>query len=383
MRYLILFTFLCTYTLLLHAQENQVHIRAIAPSKPGFVIEGYIAGLGNKKVYLGNKPEGYGGGFKQIYYDSTYARDGHFIFRGTVGEARYHSVEIAGKRGWVTMLMGNEQVKVTGDTSAIWEATVTGSVEDSLRRDLRIKARPLWNGSSDNGDSARAALQRGDSTAYLRFKKAGDDSYKKVMQLFYDFAVSHPDMYHSLEQMEMISDVFGKDTARSVYNRFSEKVKNHSGAKSVYYDLFRFDSTVALRKAAPVFRQQDSLRNWVSLSSYKGKYVLLDFWASWCGPCRAENPNLLSAYKKYSSRQFEILGIALDSDRKKWLNAVKEDNLPWRHVSDLKGGRNDVAVLFGIKAIPSNFLINPNGIIIAKDLRGEALHQFLEEHLPH
>lgn len=127
----------------------------------------------------------------------------------------------------------------------------------------------------------------------------------------------------------------------------------------------------------PDFKQNDVNGKSVSLSSLKGKYVLIDFWASWCGPCRAENPNVVKAYNAYKAKGFTVLGVSLDQDKSKWLEAIKKDGLAWTHVSDLKYWNNEVAVKFGIQSIPANFLIDPNGVVIGKDLRGEDLEKIL------
>ena len=115
------------------------------------------------------------------------------------------------------------------------------------------------------------------------------------------------------------------------------------------------------------------------LSSFRGKYVLLDFWASWCGPCRAENPNLVRVFQQYKGKGLHIIGISLDQPnaRDRWLKAIHDDRLEWTQLSDLKFWRNEVAVQYGIQAIPQNFLIDPSGKIVAKNLRGESLEATL------
>jgi thiol-disulfide isomerase/thioredoxin len=112
---------------------------------------------------------------------------------------------------------------------------------------------------------------------------------------------------------------------------------------------------------------------------YRGKYLLVDFWASGCGPCRKENPNYVSAYRKYNGKGFEILAVSLDDDRKAWIKAINDDKLTWAHVSDLQSWQNSVALLYGVRAVPRNFLLDRSGKIIAKDLRGEDLGLFLEQ----
>lgn len=117
----------------------------------------------------------------------------------------------------------------------------------------------------------------------------------------------------------------------------------------------------------------------VSLTDFRGKYVLIDFWASWCKPCRMENPNVVAAYNRYKDKGFTVLGVSMDSNKDPWVNAIKQDNLTWTHVSDLKGWGNEVGKLYNVTGIPQNFLLDKEGKIVAKDLRGEALEQKLAE----
>jgi len=139
--------------------------------------------------------------------------------------------------------------------------------------------------------------------------------------------------------------------------------------------------TVRLGAQAPDFQAPDTSGNPVRLADYRGKYVLIDFWASWCGPCREENPIVVEAYNKYKNKNFDILSVSLDQPGKKadWIKAIQKDGLVWRHVSDLKYWDSDVARLYMIRSIPQNFLLDPDGKIIAKDLRGQDLSRKLEE----
>jgi thiol-disulfide isomerase/thioredoxin len=134
-----------------------------------------------------------------------------------------------------------------------------------------------------------------------------------------------------------------------------------------------------LNQQAPEISLPDENGQPFKLSSLKGKYVLVDFWASWCGPCRRENPNVVAAYKKFSNKNFTILGVSLDDDKEAWLAAVKADQLTWKHVSDLKKWESSMVGLYQFEGIPFNVLVDPQGKVIATDLRGEDLEKKLAE----
>jgi peroxiredoxin len=135
----------------------------------------------------------------------------------------------------------------------------------------------------------------------------------------------------------------------------------------------------AIGQPAPEIALPDTTGKVVSLSSMKGKYVLVDFWAKWCGPCRQENPNVVRAFQKYKDKGFTVFGVSLDRTKQDWMRAIKEDGLTWTHVSDLKFWQSEAAKTYNVTGIPFSLLIDPNGVIIAKNLRGAALDSKLEE----
>ncbi len=178
---------------------------------------------------------------------------------------------------------------------------------------------------------------------------------------------------------------------KTVIPNLSKRFPTHNGVATIisqYNDLLVKKATPPVQKGKPVvgsqapdFSMADASGKQIALSSFKGKYVLIDFWASWCGPCRGENPNVVANFNKFKNKNFTILGVSLDEDKTKWLEAIKKDNLNWAQVSDLKGWNSASVPLFGFDGIPYNVLIDPTGKIIATELRGEELGRKLAEML--
>ena len=166
--------------------------------------------------------------------------------------------------------------------------------------------------------------------------------------------------------------------ADSSFNKLDAKVRMSPTGMAISEYITREKKT-SIGAIAPEFAAADTAGRLIALSSLKGKYVLLDFWAAWCGPCRQENPNVVQAFHKYKEKGFTVLGVSLDRERKDWLKGVRDDKLTWTNVSELKYFESPTAVLYGIESIPRNFLLDPNGKIIGRDLRGPDLNEKLEE----
>jgi len=246
-------------------------------------------------------------------------------------------------------------------------AVYTKSIADANKAlDAEYEATPkekrdkAFNDHIDKESDSISVKERALDSLYIQ---SNPDSYMSL-QALRGMGGPYPDYKQLAPEFEKLSPALRASTAGVKYKQYLDIIKS-----------------VSVGAMAPDFAQPDTNGTMVSLASFKGKYVLLDFWASWCGPCRAENPNVVKAFNTFKGKNFTILSVSLDRPGKKdnWMKAIHKDGLAWNHVSDLKFWDNDAAKLYGIQAIPQNLLIDPSGKIIAKDLFGDGLEKKLGE----
>lgn len=200
-------------------------------------------------------------------------------------------------------------------------------------------------------------------------------------QIEIDYVKNNPNTINSAYILSVYCATWGKAKTAELYEKLSLEMKNTSYGKNIK-QFIALNQEIKIGGKFADFIQTNKLGTKIKLSDIKAKFILLEFWGSWCGPCREENPNLVKTYLTYKNKGFEIFGVAADDKKEQWLKAIKDDQLPWENVSDLKGDKNEAALIYGISSYPTNFLIDENGIIIAKNLRGEALNKKLAELLP-
>lgn len=322
------------------------------------------------------------------FISSTAAvKDGKFEFTGTVEEPLLATLTINRKgfggkpeRLSVYLEAGTIQVMIPDDS--VSNAKITGSKvnADYQKLQIALKSTDQKMAIVDQEYSLIPVAKRKDRIFMADLDKRNDAIHAEQKVVYLNFTKTNPNSFISLYTLGKYGGPIPEyNKVAPLFAKLSAQVKATKTGKAYAEQLAGMKAT-AVGQMATNFTQNDTEGNPVKLSDYKGKYVLVDFWASWCGPCRAENPNLLKAYDAYHGKGLEILGVSIDIEMMKnnWLAAVKADKLPWKQVSDLENP-NKAAILYGINAIPQNVLVDPTGRIVAKNLKGQDLHDKLAE----
>jgi peroxiredoxin len=331
----------------------------------GFRIEGHIRGLEDKSVVTltdANRPAD--------TLARTTVKSGVFIMTGHVLEPNLLILNFSGAKKKTTIFIGNESVTVNGDIENLSGAQVKGSSSETDFLAFEQIFNPYFAqinqlsqlANSPEGVSKKDSIGNAYQIAVMSIQV-------KVDSFIYLRKSSYVSPFLLVVVNQLSDDVFllerryqslAPDVQQSMYGQYI-KAQIDNGKVG------------AVGSEALDFTQADTAGNPVSLSTFKGKYVLVDFWASWCKPCRLENPNVVAVYERFKAKNFTVLGVSLDRSREAWIKAIQDDKLVWTQVSDLKFWNNAVAQQYRIQQIPQNFLIDPNGKIVGKNLRGTDL----------
>ncbi|MEZ2443596.1 redoxin domain-containing protein [Chitinophaga sp. RCC_12] len=336
------------------------------------------------KAYLDRRVNG------ETFLDSAVIKNGMFEFKGTL-KSPYMVMLMVDHKGTGNpgpdmdrrlLYLDNTTFTIAGSDN-ISDAVITGSPvnKEHDRYKLFIAAYDTAMAGINKDFGAATEAQRNDTafTNKLNTRFHAAIAEKKALQR--RFVSENPNSFFSivaLKELAVMNNMNLKELT-PMYNGLTAALKK-SPAGQEFYQSMETEKALGIGAPAPDFTQNDINDKPVKLSDFRGKYVLLDFWASWCGPCRAENPNVVAAFKKFHDKNFVVLSVSLDQPGKKaaWLGAIEKDGLQdFVHVSDLKYWDNAVARQYGVRGVPTNYLIAPDGKIIAKNLRGEQLDKQL------
>ena len=348
----------------------------------GFTVSGKVTHAGAQKIYLQELP--FAGSEPLILDSATLKENGKFELRATALEEGLYRLSL--ERGPEVLLINDEKsIRVTLDMNHPRAYEIEASEASKSLQTLFAKysiADSTLMITFNNLEKAQQ--QKGNDSLIQVLTKNKDNGLATINNMvngFINTSNSPAAIYYAIG---MATRTMPEEAVKQLVEKTAVKFKEHTGiAKikalmTVQQAAPSGGNTYALlNKQAPEINLPGTDGTLFSLSSLKGKYVLVDFWASWCGPCRQENPNVVAAYKAFKNKNFTIVGVSLDNDKEAWLKAVKDDGLTWKHVSDLKQWESTMVPLYGIDGIPFNVLVDPTGKIIASSLRGDDLQKTL------
>ena len=345
------------------SQENQ------------FVLTGKADVADGTKVYVLQADQN-----NQPYIkDSTTVQSNNFKFQGISSTPQISYIQVEGVNGYVLAILENGDIEADLFKDSISKSKVYGTKSNDDFIKYKSETKFLVDDMNNISYEAQDAIMTGDVETAMDLEKEYKSKEREVMLYEWDFIIDNLDSYMSALLLEvfMIENKVNKDSIIDVYESFSNRIKVSDVGKNIADLLRQYENPIEVGETAPDFTAPSINGSDVTLSEEvsQNNVTLLDFWAAWCRPCRVENPNLVRLYKAYNKDGFDIIGVSLDRTKEQWEQAVEDDNLLWTQVSNLNFWNDPIARRYSIRAIPQSFLINKEGVVIGKNLRGNDLEE--------
>lgn len=383
--------------LFLFLSASAVLVSCSKVGKDEYIITGTANGIENGKTIIlqTQDPSGMGG---LINLDTVKVENGKFEIKGKVTEPSFHVLQLEAANQPIPFILESGEINIEINKDSIQNTKISGTYNNDeyvkFNEEMKVVQKKLMDFQKVNTPKMNQAQQTKDTATInslmAEYQKLQQEVGDKSKEKYISYSETHP---KSLISALIVQSMLGDPTVdikkvEKIYNSFEDDLKNTKPGKLIKEKLTTAKTGIPGAPAAPAapsakWRTDFSAPNpegkVISLKESLGKVTIVDFWASWCGPCRKENPNVVAIYKEFHSKGLNIIGVSLDQDKNKWKEAIAKDNLTWTHVSNLKGWEDPIATQYKVDAIPATFILDASGKVIARDLRGEELKAKIKE----
>ncbi len=339
-----------------------------------FQVIGKAAGLDGQTIVFRKQDPNLG----LVVVDSAKVTNGKFLWKGKIAEPELYFAEIKGSENRVVFILEGGKIELNILKDSVGSSIIGGTQNNIDFQNFNAKAmsisKKIQKFQETNNERMQQAQKSNDTATVNSLRKEFGNYQKELMNLAADFPKKNPKSFISVLFVDNMfnSPKIDINEIKTVFNNLDPKLRATKPGLAVAKKIQDYKS-VSVGDIAPDFSAKSPDGKTISLKESLGKVTIIDFWASWCGPCRVENPNVVKLYNEFHGKGLNIIGVSLDRDETKWKDAIAKDQLTWPHVSNLLFWDDPIAVLYGVKSIPATFILDEKGKIIARDLRGEEL----------
>ena len=343
--------------------------------KEEFLLNGTIKGIPDGKLVILERLDDSLGPIK---VDSAKVKEGKFTFKGKILEPSMHSLRVETVQSSSYIVIENGEIDIDIIKDSVFQNKMSGTYNNDQLFEFNKKGIENEKKKKDFGKKYQAtfllAQNKKDTVTMKDIRTKYENLEKSFKTEIEGYIKEHPKALISALLIGSLFNEFEPNMTKieTLYNGLDKSIKDSKAGKSIVKNIKEF-KTVKEGRRAPEFAAPNPEGKKVTLKESLGKVTIVDFWASWCGPCRKENPNMVALYNEFHDKGLNIIGVSLDDEADKWKEAIAKDKLAWTQVSNLKKWKDPIAIQYGVESIPKTYVLNSFGVVVAKDLSGEAL----------